>query len=46
MFNFCTLDKWMGSSLSEVYSFLKYGDAKIHSDSILVQLSGIEERKI
>lgn len=43
---YLTLVKWIGSSLSEIYSYLRYGDAKIFSDSILIQLTGIKERMI
>lgn len=36
----------MGNSLSEIYSYLEEGDAKIYSDSISIELIGIEKRKI
>eukprot|EP00102_Acyrthosiphon_pisum_P015062 XP_008185451.1 PREDICTED: poly(A)-specific ribonuclease PARN [Acyrthosiphon pisum] len=36
-------DKWIGSSLPEIYSFLKDGDGKKYSDTIRIQLTGIEE---
>ncbi|XP_025195413.1 pre-piRNA 3'-exonuclease trimmer-like [Melanaphis sacchari] len=36
-------DLWMGSSLSEIYSFLKDGDGEKYSNIISIQLTGIEE---
>ncbi|XP_026806349.1 pre-piRNA 3'-exonuclease trimmer-like isoform X1 [Rhopalosiphum maidis] len=36
-------DKWMGSSLSEIYSYLKDGEGKRYSDTMHIQLTGIEE---
>ncbi|KAL5242431.1 hypothetical protein ACI65C_009841 [Semiaphis heraclei] len=36
-------DKWLGSSLSEIYSFLKDGDGNKYSDIVCIQLTGIEE---
>lgn len=38
-------DKWIGSSLPEIYSYLKDGDGKKYLDTINIQLAGIEERK-
>ncbi|XP_022182122.1 pre-piRNA 3'-exonuclease trimmer-like isoform X1 [Myzus persicae] len=36
-------DKWVGSSLSEIYSYLKDGDGEKYSDNTCIQLIGIEE---
>lgn len=36
-------DKWMGNSLSEIYSYLKDGDGKKYLDTKCIQLTGIEE---
>ncbi|XP_015363248.1 PREDICTED: poly(A)-specific ribonuclease PARN-like [Diuraphis noxia] len=36
-------DKWLGSSLSEIYSYLKDGDGHKYADTICIQLTGIEE---
>ncbi|KAL4096600.1 hypothetical protein QTP88_021521 [Uroleucon formosanum] len=36
-------DKWIGSSLPEIYSYLKDGDGKKYLDNIHIQLDGIEE---
>jgi len=38
-------DKWIGSSLPQIYSYLKDGDGKKYSDTIHIQLTSIEERK-
>ncbi|KAF0762846.1 pre-piRNA 3'-exonuclease trimmer-like [Aphis craccivora] len=38
-----TNDKWMGSSLSEIYSYLKEGEGEKYSSTISIQLIGIEE---
>jgi len=35
----------MGSSLSEIYLYLKDGEGKHHSETISIQLTAIEERK-
>jgi len=35
----------MGSSLSEIYSYLKEGEGEKYSSTISIQLIGIEERK-
>jgi len=35
----------MGSSLSEIYSYLKDGEGKRYSNNMHIQLTGIEERK-
>lgn len=42
---YCLLDEWRGNSLSEIYSYLNDGCAKIYSDCINIKLTSNNERK-